>query len=95
MKQPSTETLGEYFHTFRNVDLLVDGFQTILLRNWSYFERSDNRARGFTLLSELVLDLLDTPLTSQQASLLLRQLLTWCDCGPEPAHMPTLTRSRC
>ena len=24
-----TETLGEYFHTFRNVDLLVEGFQTI------------------------------------------------------------------
>ena len=39
-----TETVGEYFHTFRNVDLLIEGFQTILLRNWSYFERSDERA---------------------------------------------------
>ena len=37
------ETLGEYFHTFRNADLLVEGFQTTLLRNWPYFERSDDR----------------------------------------------------
>lgn len=72
------ETLTEYFHTYRNVDLLIDGFQTILLRNWSYFERSEEREQAFTLLSELVLDLLDAPLTPQQASLLLRQLLTWC-----------------
>ena len=77
VKKPLTETLTEYFHNYRNVDLLVDGFQTILLRNWSYLERADSRAQSFTLLSELVLDLLDTPLTSQQASLLLRQLLTW------------------
>ena len=39
------ETMGEYFHTFRNADLLVDGFQTTLLRNWSYFERSPRTAR--------------------------------------------------
>jgi len=72
------ETLTEYFHAYRNIDLLIDGFQTILLRNWSYFERSEDRGQAFTLLSELVLDLLDTSLTPQQASLLLRQLLTWC-----------------
>src|SRR5512139_3155221 len=77
VRVPLVETLTEYFHTFRNVDLLIDGFQTILLRNWTYFERSDNRTQSFTLLSELVLDLLDTPLTTQQTSLLLRQLITW------------------
>ena len=78
VRAPLADTLAEYFHSHRNVDLLVDGFQTILLRNWTYYERSDDRAQAFALLSELVLDLLDTPLSSQQASLLLRQLLTWC-----------------
>ena len=33
-----TETMGEYFHTFRNADLLIEGVQTTLLRNWSYFD---------------------------------------------------------
>ncbi len=78
VRMPLVETLNEYFHSFRNVDLLIDGFQTILLRNWNYFERSPDRTQSFTLLSELVLDLLDTPLTTQQTSLLLRQLITWC-----------------
>jgi pyruvate,orthophosphate dikinase len=78
VKKPLAETLAEYFHTYRNTDLLIDGFQVILLRNWTYFERSENRADLFRLLSELVLKLLDTSLTSGQASLLLRQLLTWC-----------------
>ena len=78
VKGPLTDTLSEYFHAYRNIDLLVDGFQVILLRNWSYFERSENRTKAFSLLSELVIDLLRGPLTVQQASLLLRQLLTWC-----------------
>ena len=43
---PLLETLSEYFHIYRNVDLLVDGFQTILLRNWTYFERSETAHRG-------------------------------------------------
>ncbi|MGO8683234.1 MAG: hypothetical protein ACLQUT_01425, partial [Thermoleophilia bacterium] len=62
-----TETLSEYFHSFRNVDLLVDGFQTILLRNWAYFERAENRADLFALLAELVIRLLDEPLTTTQS----------------------------
>ncbi len=86
VKAPLFETLSEYFHLYRNVDLLVDGFQTILLRNWTYFERSDNRAESFGLLSELVLDLLDSSLSSQQASLLLRQLLTWCSSALAGPH---------
>jgi pyruvate,orthophosphate dikinase len=73
-----TETVGEYFHTFRNADMLVEGFQTTLLRNWPYFERSEERSRLFGLLAELVLGLLDTPLTAEQSSLLLRSLLQWC-----------------
>ncbi|MFH1833625.1 MAG: PEP/pyruvate-binding domain-containing protein, partial [bacterium] len=78
VRAPLAETLAEYFHAYRNVDLLIDGFQTILLRNWSYFERSEDRAQSFELLSELVLDLLDASLSGEQTSLLLRQLLTWC-----------------
>ncbi len=78
VKGPLTDTLSEYFHTYRNIDLLVDGFQVILLRNWSYFERSPQRTKAFSLLSALVVGLLSGPLTAQQASLLLRQLLTWC-----------------
>ncbi len=73
-----TETLAEYFHTYRNADLLVDGFQTTLLRNWPYFERSDARSTHFGLLAELVLGLLDSSLDEDQFSLLLRGLLTWC-----------------
>jgi pyruvate,orthophosphate dikinase len=72
------ETLGEYFHTFRNADLLVEGFQTTLLRNWPYLERSAERPKLFGLLSELVLGLLDSSLTDEQFSLMLRGLLTWC-----------------
>ncbi len=71
------ETMGEYFHTFRNAALLVDGLQTTLLRNWSYFERSPRRAELFGLLAELAVGLLDSSLTPDQFSLLLRALLTW------------------
>lgn len=71
------ETMKEYFHTFRSADLLVDGFQTTLLRNWSYFERSEEREDLFGLLAELVVGLLDSGLTAEQFTLLLRALLTW------------------
>ena len=71
------ETMNEYFHTFRNAELLVDGFQTTLLRNWSYFARSEAREDLFGLLGELVVGLLDSDLTGDQFSLLLRALLTW------------------
>jgi len=73
-----TDTLGEYFHTFRNADHLVEGFQTTLLRNWPYFERADDRARLFGLFAELLVDLLESPLTRDQFSLLLRTVLSWC-----------------
>jgi pyruvate,orthophosphate dikinase len=86
VRAPLADTLAEYFHGYRNVDLLIDGLQTILLRNWTYFERSDDRAAAFSLLSELVLDLLDTQLNPQQASLLLRQLLTWCTAALTGTH---------
>ena len=86
VRTPLEDTLNEYFHKFRNVDLLIDGFQTILLRNWTYFERSDNRTELFTLLSELVLDLLDTQLSTQQTSLLLRQLMTWSTAALSGPH---------
>jgi len=71
-------TLAEYFHSYRNLDHVIDGFQSILLRNWTYFERSDDRARCFELLSELVVVLFETPLSGGQTSLLLRQVLSWC-----------------
>jgi pyruvate,orthophosphate dikinase len=73
-----TDVLREYFHGFRSVDLLIEGFQTILLRNWPYFERGDERAVQFGLLAELVHGLLDAPLTHEQFSQLLRTLLLWC-----------------
>ncbi|MDY0087648.1 MAG: PEP/pyruvate-binding domain-containing protein [Coriobacteriia bacterium] len=71
-------TLAEYFHTFRNLEHVIEGFQTTLLRNWTYFERSEERAYLFELLSELVLGLFNTPLSDDQASRLLRQLASWC-----------------
>ncbi|MFA4964605.1 MAG: PEP/pyruvate-binding domain-containing protein [Thermoleophilia bacterium] len=72
------ETMAEYFHTFRNADLLVEGFRTTLLRNWPYFERSEDRARLLGLLAELVVGLLEASLSDEQFSRLLRGLLTWC-----------------
>lgn len=71
------ELMYEYFHTFRSPGLLVDGLQTMLLRNWSYFARSDDRARLFGLFGELVVGLLESGLSPEQFSLLLRALLTW------------------
>jgi len=83
-----TETMGEYFHTFRNADLLIEGVQTTLLRNWSYFERSPDRARLFGLFSELVLGLLEDSLSDEQFSLLLRALLMWCTDALSGQHGP-------
>jgi pyruvate,orthophosphate dikinase len=80
------ETMGEYFHRFRNADLLVEGFQTTLLRNWTYFEGSDDRATLFGLLAELVLGLLESPLTADQFSLSLRALLMWCTAALNGPH---------
>lgn len=79
-------TLAEYFHGFRNVDHLIEGFQSILLRDWTYFERSDDRVRCFGLLSELVVGLLETPLSEAQTSLVLRQLLSWCTAAISGPH---------
>jgi pyruvate,orthophosphate dikinase len=86
VRAPLKETLAEYFHAFRNADLLIDGFQTVLLRNWTYFERRENRAQSFALLTELVLGLLDTQLSDAQTSLLLRQLFTWCGAALAGPH---------
>jgi len=69
--------LAEYFHTFRNVDHLIDGFQMVLLRDWAYFERSDECYRCVELLAELAVGLVESPLSSHQTSLLARQLLSW------------------
>ncbi len=78
VKTALTETVAEYFHSYRNVDHLVAGFQSILLRNWPYLERSDDRVQLFELLSELVCGLLGSSLSNAQFSLLLRGLLGWC-----------------
>lgn len=75
------ETLEEYFHDFRNIDAILDGFQTVLLRNWSYFEGSPNRGELFSLLAELLKGLLKQPLTRDQTSALLRQALMWMSSG--------------
>ncbi len=73
-----TETVGEYFHSYRNIDALVEGFQTILLRNWLYLERSEERAALFELLSELAVGVLESRVTNEQFSLMLRGVLGWC-----------------
>ncbi|MBC7293774.1 MAG: hypothetical protein H5T84_06690, partial [Thermoleophilia bacterium] len=52
----------------------------------NYFERSEERAHLFRLLSELVLELLSSPLTEAQFSLLLRQLLMWCAAALDGPH---------
>ena len=70
VQEPLRETLTEYFHGFRNAGAVIDGLQTTLLRNWSYFERSPDRARLFSLLAGLAVDLLDAPLSDEQASTL-------------------------
>ncbi len=97
VREPLRETLTEYFHRFRNVDAVVDGLQVVLLRNWSYFDRSPQRGRLFELLTELVVGLLSGPVTREQASALLRQLFTWfgealrAPYGPE--HLPAVSRT--
>ena len=89
------ETMGEYFHAFRNADPLIDGFQTTLLHNWTHFETSDDRAELFGLLAELVLGLLESPLSADQFSLALRELLMWCAAALDgPTARPTTTPSR-
>ena len=75
------ETLEEYFHDFRNIDAILEGLQTVLLRNWPYFERSGNREELFSLLAELLEGLLRQPLTREQTSSLLRQVFMWVSGG--------------
>lgn len=86
VREPLQETLTEYFHGFRNVGAVIDGLQTTLLRNWSYFERSPDRARLFSLLAGLAIDLLDAPLSDEQASSLLRQLFIWSAAAARGAY---------
>ena len=80
------ETLQEYFHEFRNIDAVIEGFQVILLRNWSYFESSGDRERLFSLLAGLLADLLGEDLTRCQISALLRQILMWLSSGLSGPH---------
>ena len=86
VRDPLHETLVEYFHTFRNTTAVIEGLQTTLLRNWSYFERAPDHVRLFDLLSELALDLLDASLPDEQASALLRQLLSWASASARGPH---------
>ncbi len=77
VREPVREMLAEYFHRYRNPAAVIEGLQTILLRNWVYFERSEDRARLFALFAELLDRLLDEPLTDAQLSLLVRQIALW------------------
>ncbi len=71
------ETIEEYFHDFRNIDAILDGFQAVLLRNWPYFEGSGDRKLLFSLLAELLEGLLRQPMSREQTSSLLRQVFMW------------------
>lgn len=75
------ETLQEYSHEYRNIDALIDGFQVILLRDWSYFESSGDREKLFSLLASLLSNLLSEELTHRQTSSILRQILMWLSTG--------------
>jgi len=75
------ETLQEYFHEYRNIDAVIEGFQVILLRNWSYMESSGESAQLFSLLTGLLTGLLDEDLSRPQISALLRQILMWLSAG--------------
>ncbi len=86
VRESLRETLQEYFHQYRNVNSVLEGLQTVLLRNWKTFERSEDRANLFRLLSELPLLLLDQPLTDKQTSALLRQLAKWCAACLDGEH---------
>lgn len=71
------ETLEEYFHRYRNAATVIDGLQTLLLRDWAYFERADNRALLFSLFLEVMEGLLRDDLAEERTSQLVRQLLIW------------------
>ena len=86
VREPLRDVLTEHFHRLRNVDAVVDGLGTVLLRNWSYFERSDDRARLFELFAELLQQLLALPLSERQMSQLLRLSLTWSAAAIEGSH---------
>lgn len=71
------ETLEEYFHKYRNAGTVIDGLQTILLRDWTYFDTHPERQHLAELLLEIVLSLLRAPLPEERTTQLLRQLLLW------------------
>ncbi|MDM7991686.1 MAG: PEP/pyruvate-binding domain-containing protein [Candidatus Fermentibacter sp.] len=80
------DTLTEYFHEFRNIDTLVEGFQTILLRDWAYVEQVPDRAVLFRLLAELLSGLIRSPLEERQTSALLRIALLWTSTAVAGRH---------
>src|SRR5680860_430876 len=86
VREPLRDTLEEYFHPLRNVDAVLEGLQTLLLRNWSYFERAPGRTEHFSLAAELVLRLAETPLDDDRLSGLLRLALTWAAAVAEGPH---------
>lgn len=77
VRSTMVETLTEYFHDFRNIDALIEGFQTILLHDWTYLEQSPDRTGHFGLLTEMLSDLMRSPLEERQTSALLRLVLLW------------------
>ena len=89
----SSETVGEYFHTFRNADLLIEGFQTDppaqldLLRE---LRRPRRRCSGSS--RSWCSDLLDSPLSADQFSLSLRAASDVVRGGPERAARRRLRR---
>ena len=86
VRDPLRDTLEEYFHPLRNVDAVLEGLQTLLLRNWSYLERSSRRAEFFSLAADLVLSLAETRLDDDRLSRLLRIALTWASSAAEGPH---------
>lgn len=83
------ETLTEYFHPYQNVDTVIEGLETLMLRNWSYLEKTRERVRHFSLIAELVVSLLEKPLSQEQTSILIRLVSTWCHTALTNSHAAT------
>lgn len=81
-----TETLEEHFHSYRHAGTVIDGLQTLLLRDWSYFDRAADRALVFSLFLEILEGLFRGRLPEDRASQLLRQMLIWMKAAITGSH---------
>ena len=85
--------LVEYFHGYRSLEVAVEDTTQLVLRHWGYFERDPERAAHFERLTELLLGLLETPLSGEQRSKLARGLAGWCQAVLRGGHAASYATS--